>query len=248
MRLHGDAIRLRGCRRSTPSATPDPKKPDRASRFAVRCPHDVGLRDRRLRLRRERSALRLAEKGYRVARRSRRASASARTTSPKTNWDVEALDLDAGARDARHLPDDVLAPRHFLHGVGVGGGSLVYANTLPMPTDDFFEPPLVGPASRLEERARAALRDGARMLGAAPNPISTPRRSRAQARLRDDMGRGDTSTPTDVAVYFGEPGETVPDPVLRRRGPGRAPAASRCGGCMTGCRYGAKNTLDKNYL
>ena len=86
-----------------------------------------------------------------------------------------------------------------------------------------------------------------RMLGATPNP----RRRRAAiaccAEIARDIGRAEHHHPTDVAVYFGEPGETVPDPYFGGEGPERT-GCIHCGACMTGCRVGAKNTLDKNYL
>jgi cholesterol oxidase len=40
---------------------------------------------------------------------------------------------------------------------------------------------------------------------------------------------------------------TVPDPYFGGEGPERT-GCTQCGGCMVGCRFGAKNTLDKNYL
>ena len=53
-------------------------------------------------------------------------------------------------------------------------------------------------------------------------------------------------------MFFGPdgaktPGETVPDPYFGGAGPART-GCVECGSCMTGCRYGAKNTLVKNYL
>ena len=58
--------------------------------------------------------------------------------------------------------------------------------------------------------------------------------------------------PTPVGVFFGPdgdktPGKTVPDPYFGGAGPDRT-GCLECGSCMTGCRYGAKNTLVKNYL
>src|SRR5690606_13176358 len=85
-----------------------------------------------------------------------------------------------------------------------------------------------------------------RMLGAVRNPHTTP----IDEVLRDvarEMGREEHFHPTDVAVWFGQPGVTVPDPYFGGEGPERT-GCVLCGGCMLGCRYGAKNTLDKNYL
>ena len=61
------------------------------------------------------------------------------------------------------------------------------------------------------------------------------------------MGVGDTFIQTPVGVFFGEPGKTVPDPFFGGAGPQRT-GCIECGDCMVGCRYGAKNTLVKNYL
>jgi cholesterol oxidase len=82
------------------------------------------------------------------------------------------------------------------------------------------------------------------MLGAVPNPSFTPV-DRIMKAVADDMGK--EFEKTHVAVYFGEPDKTVPDPYFGGEGPERT-GCNYCGGCMLGCRFGAKNTLDKNYL
>src|SRR3546814_15488688 len=61
------------------------------------------------------------------------------------------------------------------------------------------------------------------------------------------MGVEHTFTLTPVGVFFGEPGKEVPDPFFGGAGPRRT-GCTQCASCMTGCRVGAKNTLDKNYL
>jgi cholesterol oxidase len=61
------------------------------------------------------------------------------------------------------------------------------------------------------------------------------------------MGAGDTYHPTEVGVFFGEPGVEVDDPYFGGAGPRRRGCID-CGECMTGCRHNAKNTLVKNYL
>jgi cholesterol oxidase len=70
---------------------------------------------------------------------------------------------------------------------------------------------------------------------------------RVLREIAADIGRPESFEPTDVAVYFGEPGRTVPDPYFGGEGPDRT-GCIFCGACMTGCRHGAKNTLDQNYL
>ena len=63
----------------------------------------------------------------------------------------------------------------------------------------------------------------------------------------ETIGVSDTYTRTPVGVFLGEPGRTVADPYFGGEGPERT-GCVRCGSCMIGCRYGAKNTLVKNYL
>jgi cholesterol oxidase len=85
-----------------------------------------------------------------------------------------------------------------------------------------------------------------RMLGAVPSPFIVET-DRILRQVATDMGRGHTFKHVDVGVYFGEPGKTAPDPYFNGEGPART-GCVKCGGCMVGCRYDSKNTLDKNYL
>jgi ferredoxin len=62
-----------------------------------------------------------------------------------------------------------------------------------------------------------------------------------------DLGREGGFEAANVAVYFGDPSKPTPDPFFGGKGPERT-GCNGCGGCMLGCRFGAKNTLDKNYL
>src|SRR5262245_40822028 len=86
-----------------------------------------------------------------------------------------------------------------------------------------------------------------RMLGVTENRILGDA-DRMLQKAAQSQGVGDTFYRTDVAVYFGDaPGQPHPDPYFG----GEAPPRSSCicgAGCMGGCRYNAKNTLDKNYL
>ena len=190
------------------------------------------------------SALRLAEKGYRVLviERGRRFYSP---EFPKTNWAVSKYlwlpQLACYGIQAMTL----LKNAFILHGSGVGGGSLVYANNLLVPPDSVLADPAWGrpdwPETILPYYAKART-----MLGATPARNTT---------LGDDLlrqvaekeGRGGTFHINDVGVYFGKPNESVPDPFFDGRGPERS-GCTECGGCMVGCRENAKNTLDKNYL
>jgi cholesterol oxidase len=131
-------------------------------------------------------------------------------------------------------------------GVGVGGGSLVYANTLPVPKLPFFTSGTWAGLRDWQAELGPHYLTAKRMLGAARFPGMTPGDNALREIARED-GRPEAWEPTDVAVYFGEPGKTVPDPYFGGAGPDRT-GCLHCGACMTGCRHGAKNTLDKNYL
>jgi cholesterol oxidase len=190
------------------------------------------------------SAMRLAEKGYSVA--VLEMGKRYRTEDfPKTNWNVRKFlwmpKLFLYGIQQLTLLRDVF----ILHGAGVGGGSLVYANTLLIPPDDAFADPQWRGRDWKAELA-PHYETAQRMLGAVDNTQIEP----ADELLRDvatDLGFGDTFHTNRVGVYFGEPGKTVPDPYFDGEGPDRT-GCTRCGACMVGCRVGAKNTLDKNYL
>jgi cholesterol oxidase len=191
------------------------------------------------------SALRLAEKGYTVAvlEAGKRWKAD---EFPKTNWSVRKFlwlpkALCYGIFRMTLL-DDVLV----LGGAGVGGGSLVYANTLLVPPPAAFS----GGDWPKDRDWQAALtphyETAQRMLGVAEPPRDFPA-DELLKKAAEKIGKGHTFTRTRVGVYFGKPGETVPDPYFGGEGPERT-GCIYCGGCMVGCRHGAKNTLDKNYL
>ncbi|MCA9925835.1 MAG: GMC family oxidoreductase [Anaerolineales bacterium] len=191
------------------------------------------------------SAMRLTEKGYRVLvlERGKRFSAD---DFPKTNWNLfKYLWLPAlrffGIQNLTFM-DDIW----ILSGSGVGGGSLVYASTHIKPGKAFFEAAEWGDLADWEAELEPYYQTANRMLGVTENPRFWP----ADYMLRDiatELGQEHTFNPTPVAIYFGEPGEMVPDPFFGGDGPDRA-GCIHCGGCMVGCRHNAKNTLDKNYL
>ena len=191
------------------------------------------------------SALRLAEKGYRVLvlEKGKRFAPS---DFPKTNWDLRRwywmpkLGLEGIFQMSffEHVT--------VLHGVGVGGGSLVYANPLPTPKDEFFAAPTWSRVADWKRELAPHYATARRMLGSARNPVLGTG-DRVLREIAEEMGRADQFHPTDVAVYFGAPGVRVPDPYFDGAGPERA-GCNFCGACMTGCRVGAKNTLDTNYL
>lgn len=191
------------------------------------------------------SALRLSEKGYRVLV-IEKGKRFARKDFPKTNWDLRRWmwKPSLGLRGIFQM--SFLDHVTVLHGVGVGGGSLVYANTLPVPTDTFFKAPSWAKLADWKTELAPHYLTAKRMLGAATNPVETEG-DRVLKQIAKDIGREEHHHACDVAVYFGKPGIPVPDPYFGGKGPDRV-GCTFCGACMTGCRIGAKNTLDLNYL
>jgi cholesterol oxidase len=191
------------------------------------------------------SALRLTEKGYRVGI----LEAGARfdeTSYPRNSWDVRRFLFapEVGCYGIQRI--DVLKNCLILSGAGVGGGSLVYANTLYEPLDAFYSDPSWSHITDWRDELAPYLDQAKRMLGVTVNPTTTPS-DVVMRQVAEEMDVGDTFRRTPVGVLFGEPGSAVADPYFGGAGPQRR-ACIECGECMTGCRHHAKNTLTKNYL
>lgn len=191
------------------------------------------------------SALRLVEKGYRVCvlERGRRFAPG---DFPRTNWNLRKALWMPMLKCFGILRLSVLRDAFVLSGAGVGGGSLVYANTLYVPPDPFFAAPAWSGLADWKVVLRPFYRRAQFMLGVTQNQVEGEP-DRVLAEIAGELGRGDSYVTTPVAVHFGEAGRTVDDPYFGGAGPART-GCTLCGGCMVGCRYGAKNTLDRNYL
>jgi len=192
------------------------------------------------------AALRLAEKGYKVCV----LEAGARFEDkdfPKTSWRVHRFLFAPrlgfkGIQRIHKLPDVFI-----LCGAGVGGGSLVYANTLYQPSDEYFNDPQWRDITDWKSELEPWYQIARRMLGVVKNPFFS-NSDRAMQEVANEMGVGETFTLAPLGIYFGEKeGVENPDPYFGGDGPKRK-SCINCGECMTGCRHNAKNTLVKNYL
>lgn len=192
------------------------------------------------------AALRLTEKGYRVAviEAGRRFKDK---DFPKTSWRLSKFlfmpRLGLNGIQRIHALPDVLV----LAGAGVGGGSLVYANTLYQPSDDYFNDKQWREITDWKSELTPWYDQASRMLGVAENPYFSPS-DQAMKDAAEQMGVGHTFKMAPLGVHFGKgPGVIEKDPYFGGVGPDRH-GCQQCGGCMTGCRFNAKNTLPKNYL
>jgi len=195
------------------------------------------------------SALRLTEKGYKVAviEMGRRWSPE---NLPRTNWSLHrwfwnpklALRGFFNMRFFKHVT--------ILHGCAVGGGSITYASTLLRPPEKVWEMGSWAGLSNWQAEMPQHYDTASRMLGVVENNILGPA-DHLLAKAAAEFGAGSTFYRTRVGIFQGPEGEpggkTVPDPFFGGEGPQRT-TCNGCGGCMVGCRFGAKNTLDQNYL
>jgi cholesterol oxidase len=192
------------------------------------------------------SALRLAEKGWRVAvveqgRRLDDAAIAEAGTDPRALAWAPALGLKG------FFAQDVFQHVAIVRGIGVGGGSLVYAAVLLEPNDRFYrDPAWAGLALDWKAELAPHYATAKRMLGVTPNP-SHGIQDDWLRKTAERMGAGDTFDTVPQGIFFGDPSRPAEDPFFDGQGPART-GCNRCGRCITGCAYGAKNTLDKNYL
>ena len=192
------------------------------------------------------AALRLTEKNYKVAI----LEAGKRFKDedfPKTSWRLRKFlfmpRLGLNGIQRIHVLPDVLV----LAGAGVGGGSLVYANTLYKPPASYFEDKQWRDITNWDQELSPWYDQASRMLGVAQNPYFSAS-DKAMKQVADQMGVGHTFKLAPLGVYFGDGvGVKSKDPFFGGVGPDRS-GCLQCGACMTGCRHNAKNTLPKNYL
>ena len=190
------------------------------------------------------SALRLAEKNYKVLvlEKGKRYHTK---DFPKTNWNL---------RKFLWMPKfflygiqciTLLKNVFILHGTGVGGGSLVYANTLLVPPDKAFDDKRwIG--GGWKEKLSPFYDKAKKMLGATKAPY-LGETDYILKKTSEKINKSDSFSTVDVGIFFNKSGEKAKDPYFDGKGPDRN-GCVLCGGCMVGCRYNAKNTLDKNYL
>ncbi len=189
--------------------------------------------------------MRLAEKGYRVLvlERGKRFEAE---DFPQTNWNIFKYLWWPAARCFGFMGINFFDDITILNGSGVGGGSLVYACVHIKPGKKFFETGDWSELADWDSELQPHFETASRMLGVTDSPDFWPA-DHILKEIATELGQEETFKPAPVAIYFGEPEKAVPDPYFNGGGPDRS-GCVYCGGCMVGCRYNAKNTLDKNYL
>ena len=191
------------------------------------------------------SAMRLAEKGYSVLvlERGKRFSDD---ELPKTSWELRKYLWMPALRCFGILQMSLSRGYFVYHSSGVGGGSLVYSAVLMEPSDNFYKSSDWNFDKDWKKELHSHFDTARRMLGVVENPRLWPA-DEALRQVAGEFGLGASFRPTEVGIYFGEPGVDTPDPYFGGQGPVRS-GCEHCGNCIVACRHNSKNSLDKNYL
>jgi cholesterol oxidase len=194
------------------------------------------------------SAMRLAQKGYSVlvlekGKRFRDEDFA------KTNWQAWKYIWLPALRCFGILQITPFKDVIVMHGAGVGGGSLGYANVLMRPSKKLFEHPAWNRYADWQKILEPHYATAEKMLGVTDNPCLWPSDD-VVLEIARDIGSHESFQPTKVGVYFGANGnvsKNTSDPYFNGEGPSRN-ECTQCGACLIGCRYNSKNTLEKNYI
>lgn len=190
------------------------------------------------------SAMRLAEKGYSVLviEKGKRFTA---TDFPKSDWNLKKFLWMPKLKWFGFQKLTFFRQVTILSGVGVGGGSIVYGNTHMFPPDEFFNNPIW---SHLKDWKKALMPfyDLARHMLGTKKLTEFHEEDLLLKEVAAELGKEKTFTGVNVGVYFGDTENEI-DPYFSGKGPLRS-GCQYCAGCMIGCQFNAKNTLDKNYL
>ncbi|HOQ47242.1 MAG TPA: GMC family oxidoreductase [Bryobacteraceae bacterium] len=125
-----------------------------------------------------------------------------------------------------------------IKGSGLGGTSLINANVAVVPDPEIFELP-AWPRSVRYEEMKTYFERALKVLGAKPAPgVTDLFKFKALDRRAQQLGK--RAQPLNIAVNFEIDG---PNPYGVEQHP-----CNKCGDCITGCNFRAKNTLAMNYL
>src|SRR5688500_6310174 len=119
------------------------------------------------------SALRLTEKGYRVGvlEAGRRWNAE---TLPRSNWNLHKSLWAPKLGFTGPQRISLLGKCAVFSGAGLGGGSLIYGNTLYEPLADFFTDRQWAHITDWQDELAPYYDQARRMLGVTTNPRTTP--------------------------------------------------------------------------
>jgi len=190
------------------------------------------------------ASLRLVEKGYKVllleqGKRYRPED------FPKSNWNIPKYLWIPSIRCFGFQKLSFYSTASIMSGTGVGGGSLVYANTLYIPPDEFFNNQSWNRFGEWKKILEPFYERASFMLGRKKYS-----KLNIEDKMLEDVSKDMEAHKTFDSVFVGvniDGSEEESDPYFVGLGPLRK-GCIECAGCMVGCRENAKNTLDRNYL
>ena len=200
------------------------------------------------------TACRLAERGQRVLvlERGRRWEPGDYPIRQSWIFDPDAPEKHNGWLDLR-----LFGRMNVVQGAGIGGGSLVYANISVEGRPELFEEPWGGQISYAGlkpyyDRVKKFMN----VQPVPPNQV--PARFTLMKQAAEKAGYGDRFLPVELCVEFDpnydmknwsptDEGDAFSVRHTNQHGI-EVGTCVHCGNCDIGCRYGAKSTLDKNYI
>jgi cholesterol oxidase len=190
------------------------------------------------------ASLRLVEKGYNVLllEQGKRFDPE---DFPGTNWNIPKYLWIPSLRCFGFQKLSFYTTATILSGTGVGGGSLVYANTLYIPPDEFFKDLSWNKFGDWKTRLEPFFERASFMLGRKKYS-----KLNDEDKFLEEVSKEMNAHSTFETVHVGvniDGSEKESDPYFNGLGPLRK-GCIECAGCMVGCRENAKNTLDRNYL
>lgn len=190
------------------------------------------------------SSLRLVEKGYKVLllEQGKRFNPG---DFPKSNWNIPKYLWIPSLRCHGFQKLSFYSTASILSGTGVGGGSLVYANTLYIPPDAFFNNSSWNRFGDWKKILEPFYDRASFMLGR-----KKYQKLNVEDKLLEEISKEMNAYETFESVHVGvnlDGTDEETDPYFNGLGPQRK-GCIECAGCMVGCRENAKNTLDRNYL
>jgi cholesterol oxidase len=190
------------------------------------------------------ASLRLVEKGYKVLllEQGKRYNPE---DFPKTNWNIPKYLWIPSLRCFGFQKLSFYTTASIMSGTGVGGGSLVYANTLYVPPNEFFNNQRWHRFGDWKNILEPFYDKASFMLGRKKYT-----KLNAEDKVLEEVSKEMNAHGTFETVHVGvniDGAEEETDPYFNGLGPLRK-GCIECGGCMVGCRENAKNTLDRNYL
>ncbi len=190
------------------------------------------------------ASLRLVEKGYKVLllEQGKRFNPE---DFPKTNWNIPKYLWIPSLRCFGFQKLSFYTTATILSGTGVGGGSLVYCNTLYIPPDEFLNNRSWNKFGDWKKILEPFFDRASFMLGRKKySKLNTE--DKFLEEVSKEMNAHSTFETVHVGVNI-DGTEQETDPYFNGLGPLRK-GCIECAGCMVGCRENAKNTLDRNYL